>query len=410
MRRSFILAVAFLVFGCSTHAVVPSAFHGMQPDVIQKQPLDMGWVQLHLRSETRPIAPITVGNEVYFLNPLESQLDSVSMTLSVSISKCKLGGGSNGEYSLAYGQDGDYWVGAHDVITRCTPRGSVTDYSVVGNPGSIVAGPDEAMWFTVGGSAGRIGMDGTITTYPLSPDNLGQIAVGPDGNLWIAGMFAIYQLTPAGVSTSFTTTAESHYISPGPDRALYFDGVANGIGRITTEGSVSYITSPGYNGASEMFLGPSNALWTETADPNTGIEGIETYYPSTNTFGPFIAVPDTDGQKSEIAGMVGGPDKNIWVMSGPAPGTAGWIEVYARLAMSVTPSNLTLSPGTNGTLTVSEKAYNYRWTAISSSKDIATVVRASSDSFTVTGVSTGHCRVTITDGDRNSVPVQIVVQ
>ena len=51
----------------------------------------------------------------------------------------------------------------------------------------IVAGPDGALWFTVGGTLagkiGRITVSGSVTTYNAAA---GSIVVGPDGALWFA--------------------------------------------------------------------------------------------------------------------------------------------------------------------------------------------------------------------------------
>lgn len=51
-------------------------------------------------------------------------------------------------------------------------------------PGTIVAGPDGALWFAEGegNRIGRITVTGTLTEFPV-PTPFGQ-PVGPDGNLW----------------------------------------------------------------------------------------------------------------------------------------------------------------------------------------------------------------------------------
>ena len=98
---------------------------------------------------------------------------------------------------LTYGSDGHVWfldnqTGAVDTVDPST--GDITRYAIPnfqpGQGGSLVAGPDGALWFVGVGRQliQRLTTDGMLTQYSL-PGNAsdpGAIAATPDGRLWIA--------------------------------------------------------------------------------------------------------------------------------------------------------------------------------------------------------------------------------
>ena len=86
-----------------------------------------------------------------------------------------------------------------------TPFGTVENHGLsLQAPEAITTGPDGNLWFTNGGSIGRITPAGSITVFPIGDAGMtNDIAAGPDGNLWVtlynAGQLA--RVTPAGVIT-----------------------------------------------------------------------------------------------------------------------------------------------------------------------------------------------------------------
>lgn len=105
----------------------------------------------------------------------------------------------------------------------------------------------------------------------------GRAALGPDGNLWIAGFGnsfgadntsnQIIRLTPSGQQTSFTLPPGRgpNDIALGPDGALWFtEYISNSIGRITTGGEYSSCLLPdaaANPGPYGIVAGPDDALW-----------------------------------------------------------------------------------------------------------------------------------------------------
>src|SRR5215470_6048646 len=106
--------------------------------------------------------------------------------------------------------------------------GDLREFSVPsgGNPFTIVAGPDGALWFTEvnANRIGRITTAGAITEFAAG-GNPGGIAAGADGAIWfteIAGN-SIARTTGASVSEFAIPAAGSvpHAIAAGPDGALW---------------------------------------------------------------------------------------------------------------------------------------------------------------------------------------------
>jgi virginiamycin B lyase len=144
----------------------------------------------------------------------------------------------SGPRALAAGADGNIWFSEYktDRIGRITPKGEITEFQLPrpnSGPGDITMGPDGALWFvelsggvdgvhTDGNRVGRIGYDGKVTEYALptgssSPIN---IAVGPDRNLWYSRGGTLGRVTPAGVITEYSAGADARVagLSAGSDR------------------------------------------------------------------------------------------------------------------------------------------------------------------------------------------------
>ncbi len=64
--------------------------------------------------------------------------------------------------------------------------------------GDISTGPDGSIWFTEGGSIGRISpATGRYTRFGVLAAE-GGITTGPDGNLWFASFRQLGRITPHG--------------------------------------------------------------------------------------------------------------------------------------------------------------------------------------------------------------------
>ena len=208
-----------------------------------------------------------------------------------------------------------------------TATASITEFTGLtkGTPsGGIAAGPDDAVWFTIGGSPGGIGQihaDGSITEhgadvvpgFTLDSDPT-DIVAGPDGALWFTeqkdggaiGRFDPETGTVTEYCVGLTPNSEPTGITVGPDGNLWFTESATGaIGRITPEGEITEFTS-GLSGSSEptdIAAGADGNLWfTMAADPGA----IGRIDPETGEITQFTDGLTQDGAPSSIAAASNG--------------------------------------------------------------------------------------------------------
>jgi hypothetical protein len=103
-------------------------------------------------------------------------------------------GGLDRPYDLTTGADGNLWVtesGGHGAILRVTAAGAVTRFAAGlpdgADPRGITVGADGNLYVAAYGAnaLARVGLDGTITTIPLSAGAGPRgIAASTDGSIW----------------------------------------------------------------------------------------------------------------------------------------------------------------------------------------------------------------------------------
>ena len=237
------------------------------------------------------------------------------------------------------------WVteSAGNKIARLLP------VSISGNPGAIVAeygglttgaapegivlGPDGNLWFTEFGKnkVGRLIPPPTPTSMgagtptidefslPVGQSSPEGIAVGPDGNFWIAENSGhIVRMNTSGVVTGdFSTPGVPLFITPGADGNLWFgDLTSEAIGRITSGldppqfSNTAQITVPasGDNGQANTY--PSNVsvsgLQGNVSKVTVRITGISHTFPDDLDF----LLQGPDGQNVMLASDAGSPAGN----------------------------------------------------------------------------------------------------
>ncbi len=221
-------------------------------------------------------------------------------------------------------------------IGRITTGGKITEYPLpqADGVGGITKGPDGDLWFTEDlisdpnslltipytAAIGRITPQGQIKTFALPKmagdyPSLGNITVGPDGNIW-------FPLT---------------YIN---NSSPYAQG---DIGRITAKGRVTVYNvfstdSYGYgpNPPSDIISGPDGKLWYEgTVDGTTGIARI-------STRGKLASVIPVGGLSSGSRGgfidsnLVRLPNGQFWFLYSPFASIAEELGVATRSGIVAT--------------------------------------------------------------------------
>ena len=223
-------------------------------------------------------------------------------------------------WDITQGPDGNMWVTnpfSSEQVLRVTPTGVITAYPLPTTNYVLMVrtGSDGALYLsTFHGGVYRMTTAGLVTDhYDVAATGDG-MALGPDGNIWVAGGGFISRLTPGGVVTDFPVDGFSLRITAGPDGALWFtnfdfnytDGSPNPyIGRITTAGDITKFPSlPPDEGTSlpwGITTGPDGNLWF--ADQFDRIGRLT----PTGTFTYFLTPPG--GGPTDITA---GPDGNLW--------------------------------------------------------------------------------------------------
>ncbi len=370
------------------------------------------------------------------------------------------GAGSTSAFdATVLGSDGNIWYtdyNDHDLI-QMKMSGATHVYPLTYNsgstnfdPGNMVVGADGKFYMSTPGAAGVIGLAKTTGAFSVinipSGDQIydGGMAVGPDGNVWYAGMKHIGKVTQTGHVTEFAypsgeTTNYYGSVAVGSDGDIwvaeyndsYIDDVDPNTGSITTYsmpcGLIGLVSAPDGNlysdcGASIVRITTSGS-WTEIANPfNTdgypsgfvkGLDGnpwfsvssqneIATYNTSTNTLHAFYP-PSTYGTNY---GLTGGPDGNYWAI-----GSNLKINVYIIQVLGVTPNPIHLTTlGQTQIITITEPNTS-AWTVTSSSPGVATatVVTGHPNEYTIKAIGTGTTNVTVKDAIGNSIVDKVTV-
>jgi streptogramin lyase len=239
-------------------------------------------------------------------------------------------------WGITSGPDGNTWFTEEtgNAVGRVTPGAVITEFTAgfpTGSPRGIVTGPDGNLWVAQAGGDGaiaRVTKAGEVTEFPVpTAGDPNDVAVGPDGNIWYVDPVAnvVGRITPEGSITEFTDGlsdgAEPTAIAKGPDGKLWFTEQAAGkIGRITTAGVITEFSS-GISGSSEpadIAAGPDGNLWfTMAADPG----GIGRITPT----GDIMEFSDGLTMNSSPLGIAAGPDGALWFTESASPGRIGRI-------------------------------------------------------------------------------------
>jgi virginiamycin B lyase len=423
MRRVFVLTVALLAIGCSSHSNAVPTPVDITPQIFQHHISNDGWTVTPLQpinGEQANAVGLTVDakHNVWVAAVNQSGVGSltrIGMDQHASTFPLKIT-----PDAIAFGSDSNLWITSGGnpnagIVARVTPTGAATDretdYVVL--PGdhfsNIVSGPDGALWFTEcsadlqTGGVGKITTSGSHTNFYVLQGCQYAIASGPDAKLWFGDGVNMYNVDPQNLMFTQFPVGDTFItgIATGSDGALYV--TAAGIGyellRVTTAGVVTHIGGdPNGDALGSIASGPDGNLWIYTF--RQASRHLITFNPATSSWGSRI--------ESHACGeLIAGPDNNIW----EPDCTRGLVDTYLRMAITLTPSQLSLSVGQIAQLAVGETNYSGPWTAISGNPSIASVTPNSNNgTFAVTGVAIGSTFVTVTDTNFNSANVAVTVR
>ena len=230
--------------------------------------------------------------------------------------------------SLTAGPDGNVWFieqGTTKAIGRITPSGQVTEFTAglkTGSaPSALALGSDGNLWFTDPGTTkaiGRITPSGQITEFTTGLKAGGgptELTAGPNGTLWFLDPMgkAVGRVTVStGAIKEFDYTQDPtptlDRIAPGPDGNVYFTDKGNvpGIGKVTPDGTVSEVVTPGaMSMPSELGGGPDGSVWFSDQQSPNAIGRLS----AGGTVNEFSAGLQTNAAADAV---VGGPDGKVW--------------------------------------------------------------------------------------------------
>jgi streptogramin lyase len=233
---------------------------------------------------------------------------------------------------IAVGPDRNLWFPETGTnrVGRITTGGDVREFTIPDAAALgrvIVAGPDGKVWVSGSGLDGQVHIwavetsGSSVAIAPLG-DNpfLGigflpsGLAAGRDGNVWIARLFSITRVSPAGQVTEFLIDGNTipTAITAGPDAHLWFVGSSGPfvlrrqeLRRMSTDGAIEVVPVPqnqrSVSAPSSIITGPDGNLWY--ADNGYSEIARVTFDPLARTVFPFAGPTK----------LAAGPDGNIWV-------------------------------------------------------------------------------------------------
>jgi sugar lactone lactonase YvrE len=198
---------------------------------------------------------------------------------------------------------------------------SVGDPCGGGGPAGLSAGPDHTVWYLDGctNSAYKIEMNGAVvaTQFNGTPE---WITNGPDGKMWVTikSSGEIAKVTPRGVVTYFNQSCTNsqtslNEIATGADGNLWFTTFGNtlpgtGIGKITPAGGVTcFATSRPFTAG--IVAGPDGNVWFAEPQAPTLLgkispAGVLTEYPDPEFCLAMISAGDGNLYCDSLHGIV----------------------------------------------------------------------------------------------------------
>lgn len=234
------------------------------------------------------------------------------------------------------GPDGNMWfadsgsAGTDAAIGMVTPAGQITEYAspVGGKPWWIIVGPDESLWFAATRAVGRATTAGALGAYEL-PGVLGELATGPDGNVWFtygsganAAIGRVERHSDGSATiTLFQTGLDLHSV---PERIvaaggyLWFtdlSGAEPALGRVSPDGQITEFREglAADSNIIDIAAGPDGNVWFT----DNGVGAIGRITPA----GQITEFTDEDIEpflyyRNEVdfplQHLVAGPDGNMW--------------------------------------------------------------------------------------------------
>lgn len=152
------------------------------------------------------------------------------------------------EDELAIGPDGTAWIGTSEHVLRRAADGKIRRLEAAGLPSAdvrAVVADEDGAWLATPAGLARVRRDGTLDdaaahSGPVADADIRDLAVAPDGGLWVAHARGVAHRTADGVWTSFDRSAgltidAATALAVGGDGAVWCIGLraADGSGGVS---------------------------------------------------------------------------------------------------------------------------------------------------------------------------------
>jgi len=215
---------------------------------------------------------------------------------------------------------GDFWVasGYYPTLTRITPRGKATKYSIGYIPYEITLDSSGNFWLTVAvheNQVIRVTPQLQVTSYALADYAVGGITFGGDGNVWVAENAHVGRVTPTGKVTEFpmpqgVILEGSTGVTWAPDGLVWFQTTSGLASLEPKNGHVQFYNAPRNTGGA-IVPTSDHTLWYTTESTTVTLVA---YNPKTQQVSTY-AVPSHFGTHAAPADMILAPDGALWLAS-----------------------------------------------------------------------------------------------
>lgn len=216
---------------------------------------------------------------------------------------------------MTVGSDNALWFTepAVNKIGRLAMSGAFSDYaSAVGVPFGIVTGGDGNIFYTDTTShLAKMSTTGVNLGQENNGSTLGNVVVGPDGNLWSPEIMShtVSQINtnPTVLNNYTLNTQKNVFITLGPDGKLWVVGQGAVFGQMSATGTAaSYDLSASLTSANmgNIAAGPDGNLWACDFGDNAIV--------TVSTAGALIGKYTIPTPNAQCTGIASGPDGNLW--------------------------------------------------------------------------------------------------
>jgi virginiamycin B lyase len=302
---------------------------------------------------------------IWFTEPHQNQVARINPTTHLIKEFPEPAGTGQVVDSLVAASDGYlYGISSSRNLVRIDPTtGGMTEFSLpspTGHPGNLAVGPDDNLWFTESSDIGKFNLTTHTTTEYTVTGGLANpygIAKGPDGALWFTessgSKIGRIDATTGAIVEYPTPTSGAYpqFIASGTDGNMWFTEMVPGTtGRVGLMNPTTRvikevpITVPGVseNGPFGISAGPGGNMWLSEVESGEVTE-IDVNSHATTGFAP-------PASSNGVGQLTQGPGGSLWFidLNGNAIGEVSDAAVVPPLASTQTAVSSSANPSTVG--------------------------------------------------------------